>query len=100
MILIFTDGSSRGNPGPGGWAAIIAQNDQVIEIGGAEDQTTNNRMELRAAVEALRRAPSDAPVCLTTDSVYLLNGATRRLALWKQRNWLTTEGTPVEHRDL
>ncbi|MDW8215808.1 MAG: ribonuclease H, partial [Roseiflexaceae bacterium] len=86
MVDIYTDGACRGNPGPGGWAAIIVRNGDVIEIGGAEEQTTNNRMELRAAVEALRRVPPDTPVRLTTDSAYLLNGATRWLPLWKQRN--------------
>lgn len=100
MIDIYTDGACRGNPGPGGWAAIIVRNGDVIEIGGAEEQTTNNRMELRAAVEALRRVPADTPVRLTTDSAYLLHGATRWLPLWKQRNWLTADETPVEHRDL
>lgn len=100
MIDIYTDGACRGNPGPGGWAAIIVRNGDVLEIGGAEEQTTNNRMELRAAVEALRRVPADAPVRLTTDSAYLLHGATRWLPLWKQRNWLTVDETPVEHRDL
>jgi ribonuclease HI len=100
MIEIFTDGACRGNPGPGGWAAVIVQNGEVIEIGGAEERTTSNRMELCAAVEALRRVPPDAPVRLTTDSEYLLHGATRWLPLWKKRNWLTTEQTPVEHRDL
>lgn len=100
MIDIFTDGACRGNPGPGGWAAVIVQSDDVIEIGGAEERTTNNRMELRAAVEALRRVPPDAPVRLTTDSEYLLHGATRWLPLWKKRNWLTSEQTSVKHRDL
>jgi ribonuclease HI len=100
MIEIFTDGACRGNPGPGGWAAVIVQNGEVIEIGGTEERTTNNRMELRAAVEALRRVPLNAPVRLTTDSEYLLHGATHWLLLWKKRNWLTTEQTPVEHRDL
>ncbi|MCS7289525.1 MAG: ribonuclease HI [Roseiflexus sp.] len=100
MVDIYTDGACRGNPGPGGWAAIIVRNGDVIEIGGAEEQTTNNRMELRAAVEALRRVPPDTPVRLTTDSAYLLNGATRWLPLWKQRNWLTADDAPVEHRDL
>jgi ribonuclease HI len=90
MIEIFTDGACRGNPGPGGWAAVIVQNGDMIEIGGAEERTTNNRMELRAAVEALRRVPPDAPVRLTTDSEYLLHGATRWLPLWKKRNWLTS----------
>lgn len=97
---IITDGACRGNPGPGGWAAIIIHQGQVREIGGAEPQTTNNRMELRAAVEALRQTPPDAKVRLTTDSTYLLNGATRWIAQWRARNWRTIEGAPVEHRDL
>lgn len=97
---IITDGACRGNPGPGGWAAIIIHDDQVRELGGAEANTTNNRMELRAAVEGLRQTPPDAMVRLTTDSTYLLNGATEWLQLWRKRDWRTIDDRPVEHRDL
>lgn len=100
MYEIITDGACRGNPGPGGWAALIMCGDTITEIGGAEAHTTNNRMELRAAIEALRQVPPDAPVRLITDSTYLLNGATRWVRLWKERGWLTINETPVENRDL
>jgi ribonuclease HI len=99
-IRIVTDGACRGNPGPGGWAAMIWRGEQVEEIGGQELHTTNNRMELRAAVEALRRVPPAAAVRIVTDSSYLVNGATSWLAGWKRRGWLTTSGQPVEHREL
>ncbi|NWG22553.1 MAG: ribonuclease HI [Chloroflexi bacterium] len=100
MYEIITDGACRGNPGPGGWAALIMGDGTITEIGGAEAQTTNNRMELRAAIEALRQVPPDAPVRLITDSTYLLKGATRWIKLWKKRDWLTINETPVENRDL
>jgi ribonuclease HI len=99
-IRIITDGASRGNPGPGGWAALIIQNGEITELGGAVLNTTNNRMELLAAVEALRQIPADATVDLFTDSTYLIDGATRWLARWKQNNWQTLEKNSVQHRDL
>jgi ribonuclease HI len=100
MIEIITDGACRGNPGPGGWAALIVRDGAIEEHGGAERHTTNNRMELRAAIEGLRRVPAGEPVQITTDSEYLLNGITRWIAGWRARNWQTREGRPVEHRDL
>lgn len=99
-IQIYTDGACSGNPGPGGWAALIVRDGAVEEFGGREARTTNNRMELRAALEALRRVPPDAPVELHTDSQYLVNGMTSWLRGWKRRGWLTVEGQPVENRDL
>lgn len=99
---IITDGACTGNPGPGGWAALILPDDQarpVEELGGHEPHTTNNRMELRAAIEGLRRVP-DAAVLVITDSQYLLNGITRWLAGWRRRGWQTATGKPVENRDL
>ncbi len=99
-IRIITDGACRGNPGPGGWAALIIRDGEIEEIGGHEPHTTNNRMELRAAIEALRRVPTDARVEITTDSKYLMQGMTSWLPLWQRRGWTTSAGTPVENQDL
>lgn len=101
-IRIFTDGACRGNPGPGGWAALI-QDDatgEAIEISGSEAETTNNRMELTAIIEALRRVPVDARVELYTDSQYVIRGVTEWLPGWRARGWRTTSGQPVKNRDL
>jgi ribonuclease HI len=100
MIEIYTDGACSGNPGPGGWAAVIVRDGATEELGGHEAQTTNNRMELRAALEALRHVPPELPVRIHTDSQYLLNGMTRWIGAWRRRGWVTTEGRPVENRDL
>ena len=105
--LIFTDGASRGNPGRGGWGAIIASNDYVWELGGAVDMTTNNRMEIQAVLAALELAVKRGlrEVTLYTDSAYVLNGATKWLKGWKARGWQTADsGTArrgeVANRDL
>jgi ribonuclease HI len=100
MVEIYTDGACSGNPGPGGWGAVLIQGERRDEIGGAEPQTTNNRMELRAAIEALRRLSPGERARLHTDSQYLLNGITRWITSWRRRGWLTLEGQPVENRDL
>jgi len=100
MIRIITDGACSGNPGPGGWAALIVRGDEIEEIGGHEPETTNNRMEMQAAIEGLRRVPPDEPVKIVTDSQYLLKGMTEWLARWKRRGWRTASGKPVENRDL
>lgn len=100
MVEIYTDGACRGNPGPGGWGALIVRGEAVEELGGREARTTNNRMELRAAVEALRRVHPDEPARVYTDSQYLLNGITTWLAGWRRRGWVTAEGRPVENREL
>jgi ribonuclease HI len=99
-IRIITDGACIGNPGRGGWAALIMQDGQLTEIGGHEAHTTNNRMELRAAIEALRHVSPDAPVHIVTDSSYLMNGITKWLAGWQRRGWITSTGTPVKNADL
>lgn len=99
-IRIVTDGACRGNPGPGGWAALIIRDGRVEEIGGYEAHTTNNRMELRAAIEGLRRVVPGLPVQVITDSTYLLNGITKWIRGWQLRDWQTKLGTPVENRDL
>lgn len=102
-ICIYTDGACSGNPGPGGWAAIVADpvHNRVKELAGGEQRTTNNRMELRAALEALmlvKDRPEPAHVC--TDSTYLISGVTKWTAGWKRKGWLTAAGEPVLNRDL
>jgi len=99
-IVAYTDGACIGNPGPGGWAAILVQDDQRQEISGGAPETTNNRMELTAVIEALRRLPPDAPARVVTDSQYVMNGITRWLAGWRRRGWRTAGGQPVLNRDL
>jgi ribonuclease HI len=99
-VEIFTDGACSGNPGPGGWGAILRFGSVEREMSGGERATTNNRMEMMAAIEALRalKAPSD--VLLHTDSRYLMDGATKWIASWKKRGWLTADKKPVKNEDL
>ncbi len=100
-IVIFTDGSSRGNPGPGGFAAVIVRETQVTEIGGREDRTTNNRMELMAAIKALQQIQdSRFKIQVFTDSSYLINGITKWVHGWQKNGWKTTLKKDVENRDL
>ncbi|MDE2039760.1 MAG: ribonuclease HI [Elusimicrobia bacterium] len=100
--MIFTDGACSGNPGPGGWGAIVALPEgRVRELGGGEERTTNNRMELGAAIGALEWVRSrPQPALLCSDSTYLLSGITRWVAGWKRRGWLSSAGEPVLNRDL
>lgn len=100
--VIFTDGACSGNPGPGGWGAVIVnEKGEVAELGGPENPTTNNRMEVKAALEALRRVADDpAPVRLFTDSTYLIRGITQWIWGWKRKGWMTAEGGEVLNRDL
>ena len=99
-ILLFTDGSCKGNPGPGGWAARVCfRTGAVVELGGSSADTTNNRMELRAVVEGLKAVGRHRRVFVLTDSEYILQGV-RRLADWKQRGWYTKARTPVANQDL
>ena len=102
MITIYTDGASRGNPGPGGWGAIIIAPHKVIELGGREDHTTNNRMELTAAIKALEFAGklSDEPIELHTDSEYVMKGVTLWAPSWQKRGWKTASKKPVLNQDL
>lgn len=101
LITIFTDGSSLGNPGPGGWGAIIADEKTVIELGGREAHTTNNRMELTGAIEALDSIKNKkGDVVIHTDSRYVINGITAWIMEWEKRNWMTKQKKPVENRDL
>ncbi len=101
-IEIHTDGACSGNPGPGGWAAVVLRPDgRVRELAGRAPGTTNNRMELTAAIEGLRSVSRDAgPVRLYTDSTYVISGVTKWVAGWKRRGWTTSSGGPVLNRDL
>ena len=101
-VVIFSDGASKGNPGPGGWAAIVVAEDRVVELGGFEKHTTNNRMELRAAIEGLRDAhvPGGAQTLVYTDSSYVINGITKWIHGWKRGGWKTKDKKPVVNQDL
>ncbi len=100
-IEIYTDGACRGNPGPGGWGALLVFGDREKELYGAEADTTNNRMELLAAINALEALKHDRyPVVLTTDSRYVMDGITKWLAGWKKRNWKTASRQAVKNEDL
>lgn len=99
MITIYTDGSARGNPGPGGWGAIIASKDAVTEIGGREEYTTNNRMEMRAVIESLKSV-SDTEVNLHTDSEYIVKGITVWVHGWQEKGWRTAAKKAVLNQDL
>ncbi len=102
-ITIFTDGSSRGNPGPGGWGAIVRTEKDVAELGGREAHTTNNRMEISAAMNGLRYvkvAGFSGEILLQTDSKYLINGITSWVSGWQRNGWKTAAKKDVENRDL
>ena len=99
-VVIHTDGACRGNPGPGGWGAILASGDHEKELYGAETETTNNRMELMAAIMALESLKRPCDVTLATDSVYLKKGMTEWLRNWKRRDWKTSGKKPVKNKDL
>jgi ribonuclease HI len=99
-VQIITDGSCLGNPGPGGWACILRYNDQKKEMFGAEKHTTNNRMELTAAVEGLRALKHRCEVEIITDSNYLKNGITTWIRNWKRNGWQTKDRKPVVNQDL
>lgn len=98
--IIYTDGSSKGNPGPGGYAAIIVDEKNVVEIGGHEPLTTNNRMEMTAAIEALKKTPEGTEIEIHTDSEYLMKGATIWIKNWQKNNWRTKDRKDVLNRDL
>jgi ribonuclease HI len=100
-VEIYTDGACSGNPGPGGWGAVLRYGEHVKEIyGGDGGLTTNNRMELTAAIEALERLTRPAKVRLHTDSTYVRSGITSWLAGWKRNGWLTKDRKPVKNADL
>jgi ribonuclease HI len=99
-VEIYTDGACRGNPGPGGWAAILRSGDYAKELKGAVRETTNNRMELIAAIKALGALKRSCRVTLFTDSNYVKNGITEWLPQWKRRGWRTAGKKPVKNMDL
>ncbi len=99
-LQIVTDGACLGNPGPGGWAAILRYEGQEKEIWGCERHTTNNRMELRAAIEGLSALREECEVEVVTDSQYLKNGITSWIRGWKRNGWMTAARKPVVNRDL
>jgi ribonuclease HI len=100
QVEIFTDGACRGNPGPGGWGALLRYNESEKELYGAEADTTNNRMELMAAIRALEELKRPCKVTITTDSNYVKKGITEWLQGWKQRGWRTAGKTPVQNIEL
>lgn len=99
-IEIFTDGACKGNPGPGGWGALLRYGDHEKRLYGGELETTNNRMELTAAIEALKALKRSCNVELTTDSVYVKNGINQWLEGWKAKGWKTAAKKPVKNQDL
>lgn len=101
-IIVFTDGAAKGNPGPGGWGAIVVTPDQrVTELGGGSPHTTNNKMELSGAIAALQHvADHEGPVAIYTDSTYVIQGITQWVWGWRKRGWKTAQGSDVLNRDL
>ncbi len=100
VVEIYTDGACRGNPGPGGWGAVLRYKGREREIYGFEAHTTNNRMELMAAIRALETLKRPCRVILSTDSQYLQKGITEWLPNWIRRDWKTSAGKPVKNLDL
>lgn len=99
-MTVYADGACKGNPGPGGWGALLLSGDHRKELHGGEPHTTNNRMELTAAIESLRALRQHCQVDLYTDSQYVRNGITEWLPQWKRRGWKTADRKPVKNVDL
>lgn len=99
-VRIYTDGACRGNPGPGGWGALLRYGDHEKELHGGEAETTNNRMELMAAIQALESLTRACTVDLTTDSQYVRKGITEWMANWKRNGWRTASKKPVKNQEL
>ena len=99
-VRIFSDGACRGNPGPGGWGTLLLYNGREKELYGGEPETTNNRMELTAAIMGLEALTKSCRVSVTTDSRYVRDGITQWLEKWKRTNWRTASKKPVKNRDL
>jgi ribonuclease HI len=99
-VALFTDGACRGNPGPGGWGVLLRYGERERELYGGEPATTNNRMELRAAIEGLKALREPCEVTLTTDSTYVMKGLTEWLPGWKARGWRTAARKPVKNAEL
>ena len=99
-VEIFTDGACRGNPGPGGWAALLRKGDTEKMISGAQETSTNNQMELMAAIQGLEQLKKPVRVTLTTDSQYVRQGITQWIAGWKRNGWMTSQKKPVKNKEL
>ncbi len=99
-VEIFTDGACKGNPGPGGWGAVIRSGGHEKELSGGEAQTTNNRMELMAAIGALRALKRPCKITLSTDSIYVRDGITKWIHGWQRNGWRTADKKPVKNADL
>ena len=100
LVHLATDGACKGNPGPGGWAAVIRAGDKEKELSGGEKLTTNNRMELTAAIKGLEALKRPCRVVLSTDSRYVMDGLTKWLAGWQRNGWKTAAKQPVKNADL
>jgi len=100
MIKIYTDGSCLGNPGNGGWAAIILEDEKKTHIKGSKKDTTNNQMELLAPIKALQKIPQGSKVEIFTDSKYVKSGITEWILNWKKNGWITANKQPVKNKDL
>jgi ribonuclease HI len=99
-VEIYTDGACRGNPGPGGWGALIRAGTRELELSGGEPLTTNNRMELAAAINSLRALKKPCRVSLHTDSIYVRDGITKWIQGWRRNGWRTADRKPVKNADL
>ncbi len=99
-VEIYTDGACKGNPGPGGWGALLRYNDSEKHLCGGEADTTNNRMELSAVIYALKELKEHCDVLITTDSQYVKNGITQWIVNWKRKGWMTASRKPVKNQDL
>ncbi len=100
LVEIFTDGACSGNPGPGGYGAILKYGDNIREISGYEMETTNNRMEMMAVIEALKQLKRPSRIRVTTDSQYVVKGMTTWMSGWIKRNWINSQKKPVLNQDL
>ena len=99
-VSLFTDGACKGNPGPGGWGAILEFENHRKEIFGGEEQTTNNRMELLAAIMSLKKIKPNSEIIIYTDSIYVKNGITEWIIKWKDNGWKNSNKKPVKNKDL
>ena len=100
MIKIYTDGACSGNPGPGGWGFVIIDGESTKSFSGSEDATTNNRMELTAAIKAIESVDINEPIMLHTDSTYVQKGITEWIINWKKNDWISSTKKPVANKDL
>tara|TARA_B100000614_G_scaffold262177_1_gene294587 strand:+ start:5313 stop:5753 length:441 start_codon:yes stop_codon:yes gene_type:complete len=100
LVRVFTDGACSGNPGNGGWGVVIVKDNEIGKYNGSENDTTNNRMELKAAIEGIKLATNGSPLTLYTDSKYVKDGITSWIENWKKNNWLTSSRKPVKNQDL